>query len=81
MSYGMPYYHLQRAIGLFLLAKKYIGLYVPSPVIEEHMKELQDYKTAKGTVQLPLDKKIPVSLVKKLVKARAKKNNESSEKG
>ena len=34
--------------------------------------ELSSYKTSKGAIQFPLDRKIPVSLVKKIVKFRLK---------
>jgi uncharacterized protein YdhG (YjbR/CyaY superfamily) len=39
-------------------------------VIADHQKDLKNYKTAKATVQFPLDKKLPVALIKKLIKAR-----------
>jgi len=42
--------------------------------MEEHKKELAGYVTTKSAVHLSLDKKIPVALVKKLVRARMKKN-------
>ena len=32
--------------------------------------ELKNYETSKGTVRFPLERAIPVALVKKLVKAR-----------
>ena len=74
ISYGMPYYDYKGRLVYFAFAKKHIGLYVPPPVIEEHKKELKDYGTAKATVRFPLNKKLPLPLIKKLVKARVKKN-------
>ena len=74
ISYGMPYYGYKGRLVYFAFAKKHIGLYVPTPVIEEHKKELKDYGTAKATVRFPLNKKLPLPLIKKLVKARVKKN-------
>ena len=74
ISYGMPYYGYKGRLVYFAFAKKHIGLYVPPPIIEEHKKELKNYETAKATVRFPLNKKLPLSLIKKLVKARVKKN-------
>ena len=74
ISYGMPYYDYKGRLAWFGLAKAHIGLYVRPPVVEEHKNELADYETAKSTVRFPLDKKIPVQLIKKLVKARMKIN-------
>jgi len=74
ISYGMPYYDYKGRLAWFGLAKAHIGLYVRPPVVEEHKKELTDFETTKSTVRFPLDKKIPVRLIKKLVKARMEKN-------
>jgi uncharacterized protein YdhG (YjbR/CyaY superfamily) len=74
ISYGMPYYDYKGRLVYFRLAKAHIGLYVPTPVIEEHKSELADYETAKATVRFPLDKRLPITLIKKLVEARMKKN-------
>ena len=74
ISYGMPYYGYKGRLAYFGLAKAHIGLYVPTPVIEEHKNELEDYETGKATIRFPLDKKLPVTLIKKLVKARMKRN-------
>ena len=59
---------------IFAFVRKHIGLYVPTPVIGEHKKELKDYDTAKATVRFPLNKKLLLALIRKLVKARIKKN-------
>ncbi len=74
ISYGMPYYAYKGRLAYFGLAKAHIGLYVPTPVLEEHKSELQDYETTMATLRLPLNRKLPVALIKKLVKARLKKN-------
>lgn len=74
ISYGMPYYSYNGRLVYFAAFKKHIGLYIPTPIIEEHKNELKNYKTAKGTVRFPIDKPLPIALVRKLIKARMKKN-------
>ena len=74
ISYGMPYYSYKGRLVYFRLSKKHIGLYLPTPVIAEHKKELTDYETSEATIRFPFDKKLPVALINKLVKARIKKN-------
>lgn len=74
ISYGMPYYAYKGRLAYFRHWKKHIGLYVPSPVIEEHKKELRDYETTMATVRIPIDKPLPIALVKKLIRARMRKN-------
>jgi uncharacterized protein YdhG (YjbR/CyaY superfamily) len=74
ISYGMPYYAHKGRLAYFSAFKKHIGLYVPSPVIEEHKRELRDYETAKATVRFPIDKPLPIASIKKVIKARMKKN-------
>jgi uncharacterized protein YdhG (YjbR/CyaY superfamily) len=74
ISYKMPYYDYKGRLAWFGLHKEHIGLYIRPPVIEEHKNELADYETTKSAVHLPFDRKIPVPLIKKLVKARMKKN-------
>jgi uncharacterized protein YdhG (YjbR/CyaY superfamily) len=74
ISYGMPYYAYQGRLAYFAAFKKHIGFYLPTPVVAEHRGELKDYQASGATVRLPLDRKLPVSLIKKLVKARIKMN-------
>src|SRR5262245_52734440 len=76
MSYGMPCYAYNGRGVYFAHAKAHVGLYVPPPIIDEHKAELKGYSTTKATVRLPLDQKLPITLIKKLVKARMKRNEE-----
>ena len=74
ISYRMPYYAYKGRLAYFAIFKNHIGLYVPTPVIEEHKRELKGYVVAKATVRFPLDETLPVGLVKKLIRARMRKN-------
>jgi uncharacterized protein YdhG (YjbR/CyaY superfamily) len=79
ISYKMPYYNYKGRLAWFGLQKTHIGFYVRPPIIEEHKRDLVDYGTAISAVHLPLDRPIPVSLIKKLVRARMKKNDAEPE--
>ncbi|MDE1871468.1 MAG: DUF1801 domain-containing protein [Candidatus Micrarchaeota archaeon] len=81
ISYMMPYYNYNGRLAWFGLHKKYISLYLRPPVIEKHGKELADYKTTKSAVHLPLDRKMPAGLIRKLVRARMRINDSDMQKG
>lgn len=73
ISYGMPFYEYNGRLVYFAKANGYIGLYIPPPIITEHAKELQPYITTKSAIHLPIQK-LPITLIKKLIKARMKFN-------
>jgi len=70
ISYGMPYYGYKGRLAYFALAKHHIGVYIPTPVIADFKRELKGYETAKATVRFPHGKKLPVGLIRKLIRAR-----------
>lgn len=77
ISYGMPYYGYKGRLAYFRLAKKHIGFFIMTPIVETFKNELKDYSTTNATIRFPLDKKLPIALIKKLVKARVRKNDEA----
>jgi uncharacterized protein YdhG (YjbR/CyaY superfamily) len=78
ISYGMPYYSYKGKTGIkarlcyFGLLKTSIGFYLRPPVINDHKQELAGYISTKSAVNFPLDKPIPIPLVKQLVSSRLK---------
>lgn len=79
IKYAMPTFFLKGNLIHFAAFKNHIGLYPAPRAIEVFKKELSVYKGAKGSVQFPLDKPMPLSLVTKIVKFRIKENLESAE--
>lgn len=79
ISYGMPAYKLnEKPLAYFAANKNHVGFYPTSSPINEFKDQLVKFKTSKGAVQFPYDQTLPVGLVTKMVKFRAKQINESS---
>jgi uncharacterized protein YdhG (YjbR/CyaY superfamily) len=79
ISYAIPAFKLKgRILVYFAGFKNHIGLYPAPRENEAFKKELSGYKGGKGTVQFPLTEPIPLPLVAKIVKFRAKENLEKA---
>jgi uncharacterized protein YdhG (YjbR/CyaY superfamily) len=74
ISYQMPAFKLNGILVWFAAFKNHIGLYPKTSAIEAFKGELSNYEVSKGTIRFPLDKPIPLDLVKKIVKYRVKEN-------
>jgi uncharacterized protein YdhG (YjbR/CyaY superfamily) len=73
ISYGIPTFKLGgKNLVHFGAFEKHIGFYPGPAGITAFKKELVGYTTTKGAIQLPLNKKLPLALVSKIVKFRVK---------
>jgi uncharacterized protein YdhG (YjbR/CyaY superfamily) len=79
ISYRMPTFTLNGNLVHFAAFQKHIGFYPTSSGIEEFKQELSVYKGAKGSVQFPLGKPVPLGLISKIVKFRARENLKRAE--
>ena len=76
LSYGMPAFRYKGALVCYAAFKNHCSFFpMNASLIEKMEEELKAYRTSKGTLQFPLDKPLPVSLVKKIVKARVAEKN------
>ena len=74
ISYQIPGYKYHGMLVFFAAWKNHISLY-PAPWGAESLKkEMSAYKGSKGTIKFPLDKPMPLTLIKKMVKYRMKEN-------
>ena len=72
-SYGIPGFRLNDKPFVWYAAfAHHISLYPMTGAIRRaHAKALRGYKTSTGTVQFPLERPLPIPLIKKLIRARA----------
>ena len=80
ISYRMPYYGYKGRLIYFAVFKKHIGLYIPPPIIKKYKSEREDDVTREATIHLPIDGSLPITLIKKLIKAKMKDNENNEEK-
>ena len=55
--------------------KKHIGFYPQPEGITAFKDKLKGYKSSKGAVQFPLDKPLPVDLIRKIIEFRVKEQS------
>jgi uncharacterized protein YdhG (YjbR/CyaY superfamily) len=75
ISYQMPTFRLNGNLVYFAAFKNHIGFYPTSSAVEAFKKELSPFETSRGTIKFPLDRPIPIALVKRIVKYRVKQIN------
>ena len=76
ISYGIPMFKQDgHGVVAYNATKAGVTLQVMSgTLLDKHQQEIAGYKRAKGSVQFPLDQRLPVGLIKKLVKERLAEN-------
>src|ERR1700687_744856 len=74
ISYGIPVFKYKGALVWFAAFSKHCSFFPGSLAVAAFKNALKDYQTSKGTIRFPVDKPLPVTLVKKLVKARIAEN-------
>jgi uncharacterized protein YdhG (YjbR/CyaY superfamily) len=70
ISYQMPAFKHNVVLVWFAAFANHCSLFPTARVIEAFKDDLTGFTTSKGTVQFPTDKTLPITLIKKLVKAR-----------
>ncbi len=70
ISYNMPAFRLYENIVYYAAFKNHIGLYPTSSPIAAFKEDLKPFKTSKGAIQFPLDKPLPLDLIRKIVTFR-----------
>ena len=72
IKYRIPTFVLGENLVHFAAFKCHIGFYPTPSGIEAFQDELSTYKSAKGSVQFPIERPMPLALIRKIVRFRVK---------
>lgn len=74
ISYGMPYYSEGGRLAYFAAFRAHVSVFIPGGVLKAFAKETKAYTRGKATLRFPIGTRVPVGLIKRLVRARRREN-------
>jgi uncharacterized protein YdhG (YjbR/CyaY superfamily) len=74
ISYQIPTFYLNGNLVHFAAFKNHIGFYPTASGVKAFEQALSGYKYAKGSIQFPIDRPLPLTLIRKIVKFRVDEN-------
>ncbi|HOW34724.1 MAG TPA: DUF1801 domain-containing protein [Methanoregulaceae archaeon] len=74
IRYGIPTFMFHGTLVHFGVYEHHVGFYPTPSAIRAFEDELRPYPHAKGSIRFPLDKEIPLDLVRKMVRFRVDEN-------
>jgi uncharacterized protein YdhG (YjbR/CyaY superfamily) len=80
VKWGMPAFSHKRILFTYAGFKRYIGFYPMPSAVRAFANDLSEFKTAKGSVQFPLDKPLPLPLILKIASFRVKEEKDKDAK-
>jgi uncharacterized protein YdhG (YjbR/CyaY superfamily) len=80
LKWGMPAFSYRRILVTFAAHKTHIGFYPTPSAVSAFAKDLSKLTTAKGSIQFPLEKPLPLPLIRKITAFRVRESIEQDEK-
>lgn len=77
MSYGMPYYSYHGRLAYFAYFRDHVSFFAMPP-LGAYKKQLGKRLSGAATIRFSFDEKLPLALLRKIVKARARRNESKS---
>jgi uncharacterized protein YdhG (YjbR/CyaY superfamily) len=70
LSYKIPAFKYKQVLVWYAAFSDHCSLFPTAAVIEKFEDELKSFQKSKGTIHFPVDRPLPATLIKKMVKAR-----------
>jgi uncharacterized protein YdhG (YjbR/CyaY superfamily) len=76
LKWGMPAFSYERILVTFAAYKNHIGFYPTPSAVKAFSKELSKFITADASIQFPLEKPLPLPLIRKITAFRVRESIE-----
>jgi uncharacterized protein YdhG (YjbR/CyaY superfamily) len=76
LKWGVPAFSYQRILFTFAAFKHHISLYPTPAVIKALAQDLAKFKTSSSTIQFPLEKPLPLAVIRKVALFRVRESIE-----
>ena len=76
ISYRMPMYKYKGMLLGYASFERHVGFYaISQAILKRHKAELEGYVTGKGSLQLPIGQKLPVQLIRAMIRERVEEKD------
>lgn len=80
LKWGMPTFSYRRILVMFAAFKNHIGFYPTPSAVKAFANDLSNFVTGKGSIQFPLEKPLPLPLIRKITAFRVRESIEKDRK-
>ena len=78
LKWNMPAYSYSKILVAFAAFKNHFGFYPMGTPLKAFEKELKAYKISKVAIQFPLDKPLPLAIIKEIVAFRVQEDKDGA---
>jgi uncharacterized protein YdhG (YjbR/CyaY superfamily) len=80
LKWGLPAFSYRRILVVFGAHKHHIGFYPTPSAVKAFAKDLSKFAQAQGSIQFPLEKPLPLPLIRKITGFRVRESLEQDKK-
>ena len=80
LKWGMPAFSYRRILVAFAAHNNHIGFYPTPSAVSTFARDLSKFATARGSIQFPLEKPLPLPLIRKITAFRVRESIEKDRK-
>src|SRR6202521_5960646 len=80
LKWGMPAFSYRRILVTFAAFKHHIGFYPTPSAVRAFANDLSKFATAGASIQIPLEKPLPLTLIRKITAFRVRESIEKDRK-